>query len=443
MVRDEGCVLVVDDDPSSIQLIEIALGDSVTVLTANSGEQALSCLRERDDIALALIDVKMPGMSGFDTVSKMREDVHLNIIPVIFMSATELDADDFDRGFALGCFDYIVKPARPSLLKNQVMANLAQQEKIRDLISSVAEVGGHGKRLHFSRLEDRCRRLEAEIDRLREAEETAYQIGKAEICTSVLHNIGNILNSSYLAANDLCESLSDKRPLRMLGKLQRFVADNVKEEDNKNLLRSFDGVISVLEKRWDVNCEDAHSMVEYMKKIHQVILKLEAYTWGHRVVVSLEPSHIIEEVVETYRRDRSKPAVEISCHFAHESDALGHRSKLVQVLSNLIDNACEAAITSEHPKVSIKTREDGAHVIIEIGDNGTGIAEEEVARIFQLGYTTKPGRAGFGLHYCAIAVQEMGGSIGYAPVADGTGSCFALSLERDREPAHPSRTRVG
>lgn len=103
-------VLVVDDDPVNRSVIEgILQSDKLHIISCSNGQQALEVLQQNKDIDLILLDLMMPGISGFDVCQRIREYWSAEQLPIIFLSAKG-QIDDINTGFKLGANDYMVKP---------------------------------------------------------------------------------------------------------------------------------------------------------------------------------------------------------------------------------------------------------------------------------------------------------------------------------------------
>ena len=128
-------VLIVDDTPQNISLLNAALMGEYTVKVASGGQQALEvCLAMPIDIIL--LDVMMPGIDGFDTCRRLKEDQHTRDIPVIFVTARG-EIKDESMGFACGAVDYITKPIRAAIVRARVKTHLAlhnQNHALRFLV---------------------------------------------------------------------------------------------------------------------------------------------------------------------------------------------------------------------------------------------------------------------------------------------------------------------
>jgi DNA-binding response OmpR family regulator len=118
-------VLVVDDEEDIINLMrDFLTAEGFAVVTAADGDQALSALK-RDSVDCVLLDVMMPGQSGFDVLRHLRETSE---VPVLFLSARQEDSDKI-RGLGLGADDYIVKSATPSEVVARIKAVLRRSRR--------------------------------------------------------------------------------------------------------------------------------------------------------------------------------------------------------------------------------------------------------------------------------------------------------------------------
>lgn len=126
-------ILLVDDKEANLVALETLLKDlDVTFIRAFSGNEALSKLLEHE-FALLLIDVQMPDMDGFETVSLLRNDPNYKCLPIIFISA--IYSEDFYKikGIEAGAVDFIAKPIIPEILKGKVSVFLTLYNQRREL----------------------------------------------------------------------------------------------------------------------------------------------------------------------------------------------------------------------------------------------------------------------------------------------------------------------
>lgn len=116
-------VLVVDDTPENLTLISSLLKDLYTVKVANSGEKALKYLENGQAPDLILLDIMMPGLSGYEVIKKIKENPKTHDIPVIFLTAMA-SMEDEEKGLKMGASDYITKPISPSIMLARIKTQL-------------------------------------------------------------------------------------------------------------------------------------------------------------------------------------------------------------------------------------------------------------------------------------------------------------------------------
>jgi putative two-component system response regulator len=121
---DQATILVVDDSPENLAVLNDLLRLDYQVRAARSGEVALNLARIPPHPDLILLDVMMPGMDGFTTLQHLRQDPSTQDIPVLFITALDRQEDQL-RGFELGAVDYITKPMLPPVVLARVRAQLA------------------------------------------------------------------------------------------------------------------------------------------------------------------------------------------------------------------------------------------------------------------------------------------------------------------------------
>lgn len=127
-------IILVDDSITNLSIGKNALGDQYTLLTVPSGEKlfrALAIVQPN----LILLDVDMPGMDGYEILSRLKHSLAYAKIPVIFLSARD-DADSIEKGFSLGAADFVTKPYLPQHLNAVVKCHLLMQSQRESIILS-------------------------------------------------------------------------------------------------------------------------------------------------------------------------------------------------------------------------------------------------------------------------------------------------------------------
>ena len=131
-------VLVVDDTPTNIDILQEALSPQYRVKVATSGARALEIAGLADRPDIILLDIMMPGMDGYEVIRRLKEDPFTQGIPVLFVTAKE-GAEDELRGFELGCVDFITKPISALKVQARVRTHLALHDQSRKLEAQVRE----------------------------------------------------------------------------------------------------------------------------------------------------------------------------------------------------------------------------------------------------------------------------------------------------------------
>lgn len=132
-------LLIVDDVPANLHTLMEILGDSYRFIPAKNGEQCLKKLEEEVLPDLVLLDIMMPGMDGYEVCERIKEDVRIQDIPVIFVTAIS-EIEDAARGFQTGAVDFIQKPLNPIMVKARVELHLKLHNTTEDLKKALSQV---------------------------------------------------------------------------------------------------------------------------------------------------------------------------------------------------------------------------------------------------------------------------------------------------------------
>lgn len=133
------CVLIVDDRPENLDVLQVLLErPGLRLLRAKSGPEALELLLEHD-VALALLDVHMPDMDGFELAELMRGTERTRAVPIIFVTAATPAVDRIFRGYEAGAVDFLFKPINPHLLQSKVNVFIELFRQRQQLAEQVEE----------------------------------------------------------------------------------------------------------------------------------------------------------------------------------------------------------------------------------------------------------------------------------------------------------------
>ena len=155
-------ILIVDDQPANLLVLEAVLESLGHILVrARSGEEALKCLL-KDDFAVILLDVFMPGMDGFETAELIRQRKRSHYTPIIFLTAIGKSDTHISRGYSVGGVDYLFKPIVPEVLKAKVTAFVDLFLKTAIVSQQAEQLREFERQRHQAQLDEAQRQLETE-----------------------------------------------------------------------------------------------------------------------------------------------------------------------------------------------------------------------------------------------------------------------------------------
>jgi len=137
-VEEQTTILIIDDDPANIRMVQFILNGDYTIRAATSGRKAFDLLKVAPLPDLILLDATMPEMDGYEVCDILKATRGISDIPVIFLTGNT-EASDETKGFSVGAVDYIHKPFSPSVVKARVHTHLmlrkTQQQLIQQLVA--------------------------------------------------------------------------------------------------------------------------------------------------------------------------------------------------------------------------------------------------------------------------------------------------------------------
>ncbi|MEV2195687.1 response regulator [Streptomyces phaeochromogenes] len=155
---ESASILLVDDMEDNLIALEAVLGSlNEPLVRARSGEEAMKALL-RQRFAVVLLDIRMPGMDGFETAANIKRLDQTKDVPIIFLTGTDSDAGYAFRGYATGAADYLTKPFDPWVLRAKVTVFLDLHRKNRQLERMLAR-----EQAQFDELADRLRAIETHM----------------------------------------------------------------------------------------------------------------------------------------------------------------------------------------------------------------------------------------------------------------------------------------
>ncbi|MFC4609770.1 two-component system response regulator [Streptomyces maoxianensis] len=177
VTADRASILLVDDMEDNLVALEAVLGSlNEPLVRARSGEEAMKALL-RQKFAVVLLDVRMPGMDGFETASNIKRLDQTKDVPIIFLTGTEADSGYAFRGYATGAADYLTKPFDPWVLRAKVNVFLDLHRKNRQLERMLAR-----EQEQLRQITKRLTAIETELARSgpRDVPEVRVQLARME-----------------------------------------------------------------------------------------------------------------------------------------------------------------------------------------------------------------------------------------------------------------------
>lgn len=267
------------------------------------------------------------------------------------------------------------------------------------------------------------------------------QAGMAEVATSVLHNVGNVLNSVNVSAGIVTERLQTSK-VAALAKATALIGDNradigtfiTADERGKVLPDYLIKLAQVLSAERDAMLDELSTLTRSVDHIKQIVASQQSFARCADECETFDLPSVFEDAVRMNELSLERHGVQVVRKFAHVGSITADRHKVLQILVNLISNAKNAVKGQNGPKsIELRTelaeRRDGQLVVrLVVADNGVGIKDEDVVKIFTHGFTTRKDGHGFGLHSAAIAAQQMKGTLSVASAGVGRGASFTIEL---------------
>lgn len=277
---------------------------------------------------------------------------------------------------------------------------------------------------------------------------SAREVGMADVAVSILHNVGNVLNSVNVSSNLLVENLQKSHFNRFFDvcEMLRAHQDNLPDylntdEKGKLIPRYLIELSDTMRENYDVSCIEVSNINERIQHIRDIVMAQQSLSRVNAIHEKIKLSEVVKATIMMIGGQLSEKDIEIIEEYQDVPEMYIDRSKLMQILVNLMQNAKDALLEDQtakshkHIKISIKlsTTKDNL-VILTVKDNGLGISKENIEKIFSYGFSTKTHGHGIGLHSSALSATELGGKLKMESDGIGQGALFTLELPVTTEP---------
>ncbi|MGZ9738707.1 hybrid sensor histidine kinase/response regulator [Pseudomonas sp. GNP012] len=383
-------LLIVDDLPENLLALEALIRrEDRIVYKALSADEALSLLLQHE-FAMAILDVQMPGMNGFELAELMRGTEKTKNIPIVFVSAAGREMNYAFKGYESGAVDFLHKPLDIHAVKSKVnvFVDLYRQSK--------------AMKEQVLALEQSRREQEALLEQLQNTQlelEQAVRM-RDDFMSIVAHEVRTPLNGLILETQLRKMHLArDNAAAFTLDKMHAMVDRD--ERQIKSLIRLIEDMLDV-------------------SRIRTGKLSIRP--------TRFDLSTLVRDLLHNFSRQID--AAETSVTLDAEQPVIGNwdEFRIEQVISNLLTNALRYGAKSP---VSVKVYSKGGLALVDVRDQGIGISEENQTRIFQQFERVSARQAvaglGLGLFISEQIVTAHGGTI-TVQSRIGEGALFRVCL---------------
>jgi PAS domain S-box-containing protein len=271
--------------------------------------------------------------------------------------------------------------------------------------------------------------------------------GMAEVATNVLHNVGNVLNSVNVSASIVSERIK-KSKCAGLTRVAALLSEHAPDlttflagSQGRHLPVYLQELAAELVAERDAASVELAVLRGSVEHIKEIVAMQQSYARRGGVSEMVDIRTLVEDSLRMNEGAFSRHGVTLVRDFQEVPLITVDKHKVLQILVNVIRNAkyaCDESGSAEK-RVTVSVRAVNGMMLIAIIDTGVGIPAENLERIFSHGFTTRKGGHGFGLHSCALAAKDLGGSLQSESAGPGQGATFTLTLPLTQPEQHRGR----
>jgi signal transduction histidine kinase len=266
----------------------------------------------------------------------------------------------------------------------------------------------------------------------------AKQAWLAEVAVSVIHNIGNILNSATTSASILINNLNNSNLYKITEVISllkqnsdstnKFLTENPKGNKIPKYLIALENNITLETENLEQELGNINTCLEHIKSI---ISSQESISGLCNLREKVLLSNLIESTLKFFGTNIDNHNIQINKNYLDDYLVMVDYSKLLQIFTNLIKNSIDSLLQQnpDNKTITITIKKTSEQlIIITCEDNGIGIAPDDLIRLFNFGFTNKPDGHGFGLYNSIQKATELGGNLTATSPGIGHGATFTLCL---------------
>jgi two-component system, sensor histidine kinase and response regulator len=381
-------ILLVDDQPANLLALEAMLqGLGQNLIKAESGREALKWLLTHD-FAVILLDVKMPGMDGFETATLIHQRDKSRHTPIIFLTAAEKSETQTVRGYAVGAVDYLVKPVVPEFVRSKVSV--------------------------FVELAKKTELLRRQARLLQESEQEARELAaaRADLVRDLEHKNRELESFSYAVSHDL------RAPLRRIESFARALTESQADKLDATGVRFLDRI---------------REASQHMSQLIDDVLHLSRLTRAELRDQELDLSAIVALILARLKEAEPERSVEIKIRPG--VIAAGDAQLMRVALHNLLENAWKFTGKEPDARIEFGVTNIAGEPTYFVRDNGAGFDMTYVERLFgpfqRLHLNSEFPGTGIGLATVQRIIHRHGGRV-WAEGTVGQGATFHFTIGRSR-----------
>ncbi len=269
--------------------------------------------------------------------------------------------------------------------------------------------------------------------------EKAHKAGMADIASDTIHNIGDILQA-VKSSNESVKEILNRSNIgtysqiifNLKQKLDRRFGDDFDESEIEDLMRDILVLEPVISQDYQEMQLLTDRLVEKIGLMTAVIRRQQNYLNDEFIEEECHIEDVINRLLKMHLEILKSYGITVEKKFEEVPKILVQKTKLEHIIMNILNNAKESleCEIKGDKKLVVSLFQNSEHIFLSFKDNGVGIAQEDLSRIFSHGFTTKNWRQGFGLHNAANFMNEMGGSIRASSEGLGKGAVFSLQFPK-------------